>query len=102
MSTFTSLIQHKKHQNWKGESETVVICRQHDIVHRKPYRVEPNQQNNKQNITTDIEIKNKPTVTRGEVGGDNGEKKGGWFSGTPIKYTWTKPKGDRIKGGKWG
>ena len=27
---------------------------------------------NKQNITRDIEIKNKLTVTRGEVGGDNG------------------------------
>ena len=28
----------------------------------------------KQNITRDIEIKNSLTVTRGEVGGDNGEK----------------------------
>ena len=28
----------------------------------------------KQNITRDIEIKNKLTVTRGEVGGDNGRK----------------------------
>ena len=28
----------------------------------------------KQNITRDIEIKNKLTVTRGEVGGDNGNK----------------------------
>ena len=29
---------------------------------------------NKQNITRDIEIKNNLTVTRGEVGGDNGAK----------------------------
>ena len=28
-----------------------------------------------QNITRDIEIKNKWTVTRGEVGGDNGGKR---------------------------
>ena len=33
--------------------------------------MEPNQQN-KQNITRDIEIKNKLTVTRGELAGDNG------------------------------
>ena len=33
--------------------------------------MDPNQQN-KQNITRDIEIKNKLTVTRGEVGANNG------------------------------
>ena len=32
------------------------------------------------------------------MGGWNGEE----FSGTSIKDTWTKPKEDRIKGGKWG
>ena len=53
-----------------------------------------------QNITRDIEIKNKLTVTRREVGGDDGG--GEEFSGTCIKDTWTKPKGSRIKGGKWG
>ena len=38
------------------------------------------KQTREQNITRDIEIKNKRTVTRGEVGGDNGEKrvKGFW------------------------
>ena len=30
--------------------------------------------------------------------GGNGEG----FSGTCIKDTWTKPKGARIKGGRWG
>ena len=30
-----------------------------------------------------------------------GENREG-FSGTSIKATWTKPKGSRIKGGKWG
>ena len=36
------------------------------------------------------------------MGGDNeGEKKEG-FSGTSMKDTWTKPKGVRIKGGRWG
>ena len=34
-------------------------------------------------------MKNNLTLTRGEVGGDNGEK-GVGFSGTPIKDTWTK------------
>ena len=50
----------------------------------------------------DIEIKNKLTVTRGEVGGDNRRKKGKGLSGMCIKDTETKPRGDRIEGGKWG
>ena len=33
------------------------------------------KQTSKQNITRDIEIKNTLTVTRGEVGGDNGKKR---------------------------
>ena len=49
-----------------------------------------------------MEIKNKWTVSRGEVGGDNGGGKGKGFSGTTIKDTWTKPKQGRIKGGRWG
>ena len=36
---------------------------------RGPYST---KQTSKQNITRDIEIKNKLTVTRGEVAGDNG------------------------------
>ena len=32
------------------------------------------KQTSKQNITRDIEIKNKLTITRGEMGGDNGRK----------------------------
>ena len=27
------------HPNWKGGSKTVIICRQHDSVHREPYRL---------------------------------------------------------------
>ena len=37
------------------------------------------KQTSKQNITRDIEIKNKLTVTRGEVGGDNRRKRGKGF-----------------------
>ena len=47
-----------------------------------------------------MEIKNKLTVTRGEVGGDNGG--GEDHQGTCIKDTWTKPKGGRIEGGAGG
>ena len=50
--TFTILLQHstgspsdsnqtrrnKRHPNWKGGSKTVIFCRWHDIVHRKPER----------------------------------------------------------------
>ena len=54
MSTFTTSIQHsigspshsnqtrrrnKRHPNWKGGSKTVIVCRWHDNVHRKPYRL---------------------------------------------------------------
>ena len=57
--------------------------------------MEPNQQKktSKQNITRDIEIKNKLTATRGEGDGDNGGKKGDGLSETCIKDTWTKPRG---------
>ena len=46
----------------------------------------------KQNITRDIEVKNKLTGTREEVGGDNGGEKGKVNQGTCMKDTWTKPK----------
>ena len=42
------------------------------------------------------------TVTRGEVGGDNGRERGKGFSGTTIKDPWTKPRGDGMRGGRWG
>ena len=40
-----------------------------------------------------MEIKNKLTVIRGEVGGDNGGKRGKGCQGTCIKDTWTKLNG---------
>ena len=46
-------------------------------------------------------MKNNLTVTRGEVGGDNG-RKGEGFSGTIIKDTWTKPRWGGTRGGRWG
>ena len=55
---------------------------------------------NKQNITRDIEIKNKLAVTR--EGKDNGVKWRKGHQGTCIKDPWTKPKRGRIKGGRWG
>ena len=45
----------------------------------------------------DIEIKNKLTITRGEMG-----EKGEGFSGTTMKDTWTKLRGDGIRGGRCG
>ena len=53
VSTFTTSIQHsignyghsdqtrkrsKRHPNWKGGSKTVIVCRWHDSIHRKPQR----------------------------------------------------------------
>ena len=62
-------------------------------------------QTSKQNITRDIEIKNKLTVTRGAGERDNGGKQGQDNQGTGIKDTWTKLKGvgSRVGGGDvWG
>ena len=50
-------------------------------------RIKSTKQTSKQNITRDIEIKIKLTVTRGEVGGDNGGKMGKGHQGTCIKDT---------------
>ena len=55
-----------------------------------------------QNITRDIEIKNKLTVTREEEEGGYWGKEWEGSSRTCIKDPWTKPKGCRIKGRKWG
>ena len=44
--------------------------------------------------------KKKLTVTRSEVGGDNGGKQRKGRQGTFIKDTWAKSKGRRIKGGR--
>ena len=55
------------------------------------------KQASKQNITRDIEIKNKLTVTRGEVGGDNGGKGGRVFK----EHVWTKSKGVGSRVGGW-
>ena len=63
------------------------------------------KQTSKQNITRDTEIKNKLTVTRGEVGEDNGRKGEKGHQVTCIKDTWTKPKQGRVRvggGDGWG
>ena len=51
-----------------------------------------------QNITRDIEIKNKLTVHRGEVGGDIWEIRGKGCQGTGIKDIWTKPNRVGLRG----
>ena len=48
-----------------------------------------------------MEIKNELTATRGDGGGGKQGKQGKGNQGTCIKDTWTKPKGVRIKGGRW-
>ena len=47
-----------------------------------------------------MEIKNKLTVTRGGEERDNGGKKSRSHQGTCVKDTQTKPKGERIEGGR--
>ena len=56
-----------------------------------------NKTNKQANITRDIEIKNNLKVIRGEMEGDNVGRRGR-FSGTTIKDTWTKPRGEWKQG----
>ena len=58
----------------------------------------------KRNITRDIEIQNKLTVTRveGSEEGNNRGKKGKGNQGTSKKGPWTKSKGGKIEGGEEG
>ena len=49
----------------------------------------------------DTEVKNKLTITRGEVERDNGGKRGKGHQGICIKDTWTKPK-ERSESGSGG
>ena len=80
------------------ELKSIMLSEISQAVRDKYHMISPltgtssTKEKNKQNITRDIEIKNKLTVTRREVGGDNGEG----FSGTCIGDTWTKPKRGRI------
>ena len=55
----------------------------------------------KQNITRDSEIKNRLTVTRGEVGGDKGGTEGRGFRNM-YKGHMDNTKGGRIEGERWG
>ena len=49
-----------------------------------------------------MEIKNKLTVTRGEVGGDKGAKKGKGRQGTYMKDPGTETMAGRTECGRWG
>ena len=77
------------------ELESIMLSEISQVVKDKYHMISPitgtqsTKQTNKQNITRDIEIKNKLTETRGEVGGDNGGKNREGFSGTCVKDTWT-------------
>ena len=62
------------------ELESIMLSEISQVVKDKYHMISPisgtysTKQTSKQNITKDIEIKNKLTLTRGEVGGDNGGK----------------------------
>ena len=67
------------------ELESIMLSEINQVVKDKYHVISPirgtqsRKQTSKQNITRDIEINNKLTVTRGEVGGDNvGEKAKGF------------------------
>ena len=63
------------------ELESIMLSEISQVVRDKYYMISPltgtysTKEKSKQNITRDIEIKNRRTVTRREVGGDNGVKR---------------------------
>ena len=69
---------------WR-ELESIMLSEISQVVKDKYHMILPingaysTKQISEQNRTRDIEIKNELTVTRGEVGGDNGGKKGKGF-----------------------
>ena len=75
------------------ELESIMINEISQAVKDKCHMISPisgtysTKQTSKQNITRDIEIKNKLTLTRGEVGEDNGGKRGKGYQRTCIKRT---------------
>ena len=60
--------------------ESIMLSEINQVVKDKYHMISPisgtYMETSKQNITRDSEIKNKLRVTRGEVGGDNGGRRG--------------------------
>ena len=67
------------------ELDSIMLSEISQVVKDKYHMVSPisgnqsTKQTSKQNITRDIEIENRLTVTRGEVGRDNGRERGKSF-----------------------
>ena len=87
--------------------ESIMLNEISQVVKDKYHMISPisgtysTKQTSKQNITRDIEIKNKLTVTRGEEGGGERGKEVEGSSRNMYKGPLDKPKGNRIEGGRW-
>ena len=85
------------------ELERVMLSEISQAMKNKYHMISPisgtlsTKQTSKQNRTTDVKIKNKVTVTRGEVGGDNRGERERVFRNI-YKGHMDKPKGSRING----
>ena len=85
------------------ELESIMLSEISQVVKDKYHMISPltgtqsTKQTSKQNITKDIEIENRPTVTRGE---GIIEEKGEGFAGKSIKGLWTITR--RVVGGVGG
>ena len=89
------------------ELESIILSEISQVVKDKYHMISPisgiysTKQTSKQNKTRDIEIKKKLTITRGDVGGDNGGKGGRVFRNI-HKGHMDKTKEGGIRGGSWG
>ena len=73
-----------------GSGEHYAKCNQLGSERQTPYDSPVSgtlstKQTSKENITRDIEMKNKLRITRGEMGGDNRGKRGKGCQGTCVK-----------------
>ena len=81
------------------ELESIMLSEISQVTKDKYHMISPisgtksTKQTSKENITRDIEIKNKLTITRGEVAGDNGEREWGRVFRNMYKGHLDKTKG---------
>ena len=91
--------RNKRCPNWKARSKTVIVCRWHDNLHRKSYRLhQKTTQPNKwiwQNIWIESqysEIKGIPLHQQWKCRNRNEEKNPIWYSNKKNKVHQNKPK----------
>ena len=90
--------RNKRHPNWKGRNKTVIVCRWHDSVHGKSYRLHqkttrPNKWSwlNSQIQSQYSEIRGIPVHQQRNIRNRNQGKNPIWYSNKKNKVPRNKP-----------